>query len=250
MKRTILLIIFAVLVFAAFVIAGLPASWAMPDSRTGVACGDVAGTIWNGVCSGLTFQQQPLGELSWEVRATRLLALKLNADVTLARPAGSAHGYVEIGFDKKVTVRDLQVDLPIDQNLVTALPPNLRGLRGKVHAQLALVRLDGNVLNTVEGTIEVQDLTDGAGSAAQRWGSYSLTFPSAPSGNPVGQLRDLGSGPLAVEGSLKLTPEPGFDLEGLVAARPSASADLVEQLKFLGSPDAQGRRPFSLAGTF
>jgi hypothetical protein len=47
-----------------------------------------------------------------------------------------------------------------------------------------------------------------------------------------------------------LTPEPGFDLQGLVAARPSASADLVQNLRFLGSPDAQGRRQFSLESSF
>ena len=86
--------------------------------------------------------------------------------------------------------------------------------------------------------------------SAQRRGSYSLTFPPSTGGDPVGQLRDLGGGPLAVEGTLRLTPEPGFDLEGLVKARPTASADLAKDIQFLGSPDAQGRRPFSLAGTF
>ncbi len=84
----------------------------------------------------------------------------------------------------------------------------------------------------------------------QKWGSYSVTFPPPTAGDPVGQLKDLGSGPLAVEGALKLTPAPGFDLQGLVAARPSASADLVQNLRFLGSPDAQGRREFSLESSF
>ena len=65
-----------------------------------------------------------------------------------------------------------------------------------------------------------------------------------------GQLRDLGSGPLAVEGTVRLTPEPGFDLEGLVTARPTASPELAQDIQFLGSPDARGRRPFSLAATF
>ena len=246
MKRTILLIVCVVLVFAGFVIARLPASWVMPDPKSGMACSEVDGSVWNGTCTGLTVQQQPVGDLTWEVHAMRLLSGKLNADVVVTRPTGSIRGNVESGFDKKIVARDLLVDLPVDQELASALPPNLRGLRGKIHAQLAYLRVDGQIIRAIEGIVEVHDLSDGD----QKWGSYSVTFPPPTTDDPVGQLKDLGSGPLAVEGSLKLTPAPGFDLQGLVAARPSASADLVQNLRFLGSPDAQGRRQFSLESSF
>ena len=246
MKRTILLIACVVLVFAGFVIARLPASWVMPDPKSGMACSEVDGSVWNGTCTGLTVQQQPVGDLSWEVHAMRLLSGKINADVVVTRPTGSIRGNVESGFDKKIVARDLLVDLPVDQELASAFPPNLRSLRGKIHAQLAYLRVDGQIIRAIEGIVEVHDLSDGD----QKWGSYSVTFPPPTSGVPVGQLKDLGSGPLAVEGSLKLTPAPGFDLQGLVAARPSASADLVQNLRFLGSPDAQGRREFSLESSF
>jgi general secretion pathway protein N len=245
-KRTILLIVCVVLVFAGFVIARLPASWVMPGPKSGMACSEVDGSVWNGTCTGLTVQQQPVGDLTWEVHAMRLFAGKINADVVVTRPTGSIHGNVESGFDKKIVARDLLVDLPVDQELASALPPNLRGLRGKIHAQLPYLRVDGQIIRAIEGVVEVHDLSDGD----QKWGSYSVTFPPPTSGVPVGQLKDLGSGPLAVEGSIRLTPEPGFDLQGLVAARPSASADLVQNLRFLGSPDAQGRRQFSLESSF
>jgi len=245
-KRTILLIVCVVLVFAGFVIARLPASWVMPDPKSGMACSEVDGSVWNGTCTGLTVQQQPVGDLSWEVHAMRLLSGKINADVVVTRPTGSIRGNVESGFDKKIVARDLLVDLPVDQELASAFPPNLRSLRGKIHAQLAYLRVDGQIIRAIEGIVEVHDLSDGD----QKWGSYSVTFPPPTAGVPVGQLKDLGSGPLAVEGSLKLTPAPGFELQGLVAARPSASADLVQNLRFLGSPDAQGRRQFSLESSF
>ncbi len=250
MMRTVVLIVLAVLVFVGIVVARLPASWAMPDPKTGVACSDVDGTVWNGSCTGLTFQQQPFGDVTWEIHASRLLAGKVNADIVLARPTGSVHGNVEVGFDRKVTAKNIQADLPLDQDLASVLPPNLQGLRGNLHAALPLLRIDGHTVRTIQGTIEARDLIDGTGSGAKRWGSYSLTFPPSATGDPLGQFRDLGGGPLAVEGTLRLTREPGFDIEGLVAARPSASADLAQDLQFLGSPDAQGRRPFSLAGTF
>ena len=250
MKRTILLIFFGVLVFAGIVVSRLPASWVLPDPKSGVTCSDVDGTIWNGTCTGLTVQQQPVGDLSWEVHASRLLDGKLNADIVITRPTGSAQGNVEVGLDKSISARDIKADLPLDRNLASALPPNLQGLRGKIHAELAHVRVEGLALKAIQGVVEAQDMTDGEGNNAERWGSYSLTFPPSTGGDPVGQLKDLGGGPLAVEGTLRLTPEPGFDIEGLVRARPTASPDLAKDIEFLGSPDAQGRRPFGLAGTF
>jgi general secretion pathway protein N len=250
MKRTILLIVFGVLVFAGFIVARLPASWALPGPKSGVTCTDVDGTIWNGTCTGLVFQNQAIGDLTWDVHASRLLSGKINVDVTVTRPTGTAHGNVEAGFDKKITARNVQADLPLDQDLVSALPPNFRSLRGKLHTDLTLVRVEGQTIKTIEGLVEAHDLTDGQGNTADHWGSYSLTFPPGASGDPVGQLKDLGGGPLQVEGTLKLTPEPGFDLEGLVKARSTAPPDLEKQIQYLGSPDAQGRRPFSLAATF
>jgi hypothetical protein len=49
---------------------------------------------------------------------------------------------------------------------------------------------------------------------------------------------------------VRLTHQPGYVLEGLVAPRADAAPELVGNLQFLGSPDASGRRPFSIAGTF
>jgi general secretion pathway protein N len=249
-KRTIWLIVFGVLVFAGIVVARLPASWVLPGPQSGVTCTDADGTIWNGTCSGLTVEQQAIGDLSWEVHAMRLLAGKINADIVVTRPTGSARGNVESGFDEKITARDILIDLPLDQDLTSGLPPNFHDVRGKLHAQIAYLRFYHQAVKTIEGVVEAHDLTDGQGANAQSWGSYSIIFPPGGTGDPLGRLKDLGGGPLAVEGTLRLSSEPGFDLEALVAARPSAPAELVQDLQFLGSPDEQGRRPFSLALTF
>ena len=250
MKRTVWLIIFGVLVFAGIVVTRLPASWVLPGPDSGVTCADADGTIWNGTCTGLTVQQQHIGDLSWEVHAMRLLAGKVNVDVVVTRPTGTVSGNVESGLDKKVTARNIQADLPLDAELTSGLPPDFQGLRGKLHAQIAYLRVDGQAIGAIEGVIEAHDLTNNQGATAQPWGSYSLTFPPPTTGAPLGQIKDLGGGPLIVEGTLRLTPEPGFDVQGLVTARPTAPAELAQEIQYLGSPDAQGRRPFALAATF
>src|SRR3981081_4671153 len=137
MKRAIWLILFGVLVFAGIVVARLPASWVLPGPKSGVTCADADGTVWSGTCTGLTVQQQPVGDLSWDVHASRLLAGKLNADIVITRPTGSAQGNVGAGRAKSISARDVKADLPLDRNLASTLPPNLQSLRGKIHAVLA-----------------------------------------------------------------------------------------------------------------
>jgi hypothetical protein len=103
------------------------------------------------------------------------------------------------------------------------------------------------IITQLKGRIEAHDLKDTSGVTTPL-GSYVVTFPGG-SGDPIGQIRDL-EGPLALEGTLHLTRQPGFELEGLIAARQGAPPELVNNLRFLGSPDASGRRQFSLSGSF
>jgi len=247
MKRALLLIVFGVLVFAGIVIARLPASWFAPGPRSQVTCADVDGTIWNGACTGLAAQGQALGDLSWQINAARLLAARLNADLVLTRPDGTLRGTLEVGFDRKIVAHNIQADLPLDHGLMPQLPPTLHG---HLHADIATLRLQRNVIKAIEGEIQARDLTDGIGPGAQAWGSYAVNFPPSTGGDPIGQLRDLG-GPLAVKGSLRLTHEPpGFDLECVVKAQPSAAPQLAQEIQFLGQPDAQGFRPFGMSASF
>jgi hypothetical protein len=77
-----------------------------------------------------------------------------------------------------------------------------------------------------------------------------VSFPKAPEGSePVGQLSSL-EGPVDFEGTLKLTREPGWVIDGKIRTKPETPPAFAQQLAYLGAPDAEGFRPFSLAGTF
>ena len=149
-----------------------------------------------------------------------------------------------MGFGERVTARNVLADFPLDPKLVPGLPPTLHG---HAHVDLALLQMQHGIITQLQGRIEARDLKESSGTNTSL-GSYLVTFPGG-SGDPIGQIRDL-EGPLALEGTLHLTRQPGFELEGLIAARQGAPAELVNNLRFLGSPDASGRRQFSLSGTF
>src|SRR5690606_37672820 len=186
-----------------------------------VSCAEPSGSLWNGSCASLVYNGTPIGHVRWDIHASRLLGGQLAAAFDIQRPDGFARGNAGISVDRTLTLRDVQASLPLDRALLPDLPP---GLSGTAKADLSLLRLKGNVITAVQGRVEAHDVVQ----QGSRLGAYSVTFPES-SGEPAGELRSL-SGPLDVQGTLRLTPEPGFVIEGQVAASPGAPPRLLEQL--------------------
>ena len=247
MRRAVWIGLLAGLAFAGILLTRFPAVWASGALPAWLSCDELEGTVWNGSCTGLTLHhQQTVGDLSWQLHPLRLLAARVAAHVQINQGAAFAHADVEWGLGDKLYGRDVQANLALQRALIPALPANLTG---NARTDLAYIELKAGRLVDLRGRIEVHDLVQRAG-ASTPLGSYSLTFAGAAAGAPlVGVLHDL-DGPLSLEGTLRMTPEPGFVLDGKVATRPTASADLARQLQVLGAPDAQGRRSFSIANTF
>jgi hypothetical protein len=229
--------------FAVILLSRLPASWVVPRSGI-VACTSPEGSLWSGSCSGLAVERISFGDLTWEVAPLRLLTGTVAAHVVLAHGPVTGSADVAFGVGGSVSLRNLVADLRLDPREIPRLPPQLRG---SVHTDLSLVRLAHGRIAELKGRIEAHDLTQRTGHVTPL-GNYALTFPGGGT-EPVGTLVDLG-GPLAVEGTVRLTNQPGYVLEGLVAPRADAAPELVSNLQFLGSADPEGRRPFSIAGTF
>lgn len=245
MKRGIWIALLAAVAFAAILLARMPAAWVIPTASTNGACTSVEGTLWSGVCGGLRVQGTPVGDVSWQLQPQQLLYGRVATHIAATHDASTLSADVELGFGQRLTLRHVQADLALDPTSIPGLPAPLHG---RAHIDLALARIDHGVITELQGRIEAHDLEDRAGMPTPL-GSYALTFPGG-SGEPTGKLRDLG-GPLAVEGTLRLTPKPGYEFEGLVTPRPGAPPEIVNSIMpFLGPPDAAGRRPFSAEGTF
>lgn len=245
MKRTVTVIVLVIVAFAAIVLARLPASWLLPSGR-GFTCNSIEGSLWSGYCGGLTVQGAALGDLTWQLRPSRLLLGRLAAHIDLEHPpATSARGDVEMGLGGTVVARNLTASLPLDPTLMPAVPPTLTG---SLNFDIALVKVTKKgIVTAIQGSIEAHDLVDHSGYVTPL-GNFAVTFPGGGS-QPTGNIQDLG-GPLAVQGTLVLTPQPGYDLSAYVTPRASASQPLVNTIQFLGSPDAQGRRQFAMQGTY
>jgi hypothetical protein len=246
MKKGALTVGVALLAFLGILLWQLPASWLKSFLPNNIACADLAGTAWNGQCVGLALQSRPIGDVTWDISAWRLLTGRIAGDIAVARGTSVANATVSLSFSGDGEIENLKATVPIDPAVVPGVP---NYLLGTVQADLATIAIDQRKLKDLRGTIAVRDLrrTDGARFAL---GNYDVTFQNAPlaDGSIEGKLVDRG-GPLAVNGTIKLTPEPGYEVSGVVTARGEAPESLRRQLEFLGPADAAGARQFSLAGT-
>lgn len=243
MRRAIIL---AVMAFALVVVVRLPARWVSALLPHGMQCQQLDGSAWNGSCTGLTSGDNTLGDVTWNLQLLQLLRARLDLRLDLRGAGSSARGDLALQFGGAVHCHDVTVDVPLTSALVSSLPA---GAHARLQGKLARLDWTGKYLSQVQGELLVQDLV---GPRGQAFGSYQVTFAPTDSGRaelPTGLVRDAG-GPLQLQATLQLTRDPGYVVDGRVAPRPSASADIVDMLKYLGSPDAAGQRPFSLAGTF
>jgi general secretion pathway protein N len=243
-KRAIWIALLAALAFLTIVVARLPAAWVVPGSAQGL-CAALDGSVWDGSCSSLTVNGRNWGDLTWTLHPARLFSGKVAAHLTLAHGPATGEADVEFGASDVLSATHVLADLPIDSAILPGVP---RGLSGGAHLDLTRVVVQHDIIKELAGRIEAHHLEDRSGNDTPL-GSYLLTFPPGASGEPTGTLRDT-EGPLAVEGTLRLTAQHGFELEGYVAPRAGAAPEVVSNLRYLGPPDASGRRQFSLSGTF
>ncbi len=236
-------VVLSVLIFAVTVLVRLPARWLAGLLPPPVQCEQPSGTLWNGACGELRAGTYGLRDVSWRVHPAALLRMRLAADLNSQDPAARGHGGVEVARSGEVAIRDLVASLPVQSS--PGMLPVL--VRGQLELALPAARIVGGRLAALRGRINVQQLQ--VISPPAELGGYELQFAPQPEGAPMlGELRDL-NGPLSVNGRLRLTSSGAYELDGTVAARAQASADLIQALQLLGPPDAQGRRQFSLAGT-
>jgi len=245
MKRTLRISILAILAFAIILLVRLPASWIKGFLPPSITCAEIAGTAWNGSCSGIAYNGAPLGNLNWELHPLALFRGKVAAFVDLTRGENFIRGDIEVGSGNRYVAHDLQAQMPLDPPL---LPQLNSGYAGNISVNLANLQVEKNLLTAIEGQVQATSLYSKRDRLAL--GGYSATFPKAAAGSePVGQVQSL-EGPVDFEGTIKLTRQPGYLLDGKIRTKPETPPSFTQQLAFLGPPDAQGFRPLTLEGTF
>jgi hypothetical protein len=236
-------LILAAVVFLSTLLVRLPARALLALLPADVSCAAPDGTVWSGSCEELRIGTLRVSSLSWTLHPAALLRLRLAADIASQDPAANGHAQLELAPNGNLEITGLAANVALPGGSA----PVPAGTSGTLQLAIGSARIEDRHLVALLGKIDLQDLH--IENPAADLGSFELQFaPPGQGGAVVGQLRDL-NGPLAVSGLLQLSPAGVYDLEGTLAPKPGASADLTQALQLLGAPDAQGRRAFSLAGS-
>jgi hypothetical protein len=239
-----LAIVLVVAIFLITVLVRLPAGILSTLLPKDVHCQEPSGTLWQGECAELRSGQIALSDLHWTLHPLALLRARVRLDLESRDARAVGHGTLALHTNGDADIESLTASLPLQGGL-TPMPA---GWSGGIDLAIAQASIEGHHLSSIEGTVTARQLH--SERPAVDLGSFELRFPPPTPGIPIiGSLHDLG-GVLALQGSVQLTHDGGYELNGTVAARDSANSDLQQLLQLLGPADAQGRHAFSLAGTF
>lgn len=248
-SRRALLVLMALL-FSFTVLLRAPARWLLGALPAGIECRSPEGSLWHGSCERLQFSNASLAGVSWSLHAWPLALGHLDVDLHSDDAQATGTARVSLGIGGLRSLRALQAELPIDPGKLPLFPA---GWTGRLELAIDAIEFDAGRITLIEGTATARALAQT--NPPLTFGSYELRFaPAAQAGGPAdapirGELRDLG-GPLSVSGMLTLRNGREYVLAGLVAARPVAGAELAKLVEYAGPSDAQGRRSFTLEGSF
>ena len=247
MLRRVAFIAAGIAAFLVFLVAMVPATQIARRLPSGIALTGIGGTIWSGNARALAVNGRPLGAAEWSCRPWRLLLLEWSCRVSLRPTGGEVSGDVSGDFGDEIEASAITGRLPISTFVGLVTP---RGWTGDLELDVSEVRIVNRRPASATGTIYLRSLR-APGANAQMLGDFELVVGEGTVGTEAlnGRLRDLG-GPLHVRGAVELGHDGRYLLTGDAAPGPGAGPAIFDTLGFLGPPDSQGRRPFTIEGSF
>lgn len=242
MPRISVLFAVGAAIFAVALLVLFPARvayhWFAPE---GIRMSGIGGTVWDGTVAECRAGDLYLANLAWDFRPLALFTGKAGFAITADPAAGFVEGDVALAPGGAVHVSDLRARLPI----AAVGSGALAGIDGMLDLDLESLVLDDGLPVRGTGTIEVTNLVARQLSSAPI-GDYRAEVTTVEDVIQA-EIEDF-SGMLDLVGTLELGPDGSYLLAGRVAPTAAAPAAVVQELSYLGSPDANGMRRFRLEG--
>lgn len=202
----------------------------------------VRGSVWAGSAQDIAWQGQSWGLLHWRFDWAALFAGHLSFFLFLNAPDLALQARLA-GNRNRLLIEDMTGHLPVSLAAHwLPLPPG--SVAGQINISMQRIVLINARPSAADGIIALTSLSLSWPQSAAL-GDYELKLQTQGDGIH-GRLLDT-SGPLMVQGSLRVTPDGGYDLTGVVAARDSANAALNNLLQYLPS-NQDGKHTFDING--
>ena len=214
-------------------------NWLAPP---GLRLSGISGTVWNGAAAEGSASGLYLRDIRWHVLPKALFRGRLAYSIESDTSFGSIRSDVGVTIGGAVVLNRLDSVFSLqafgDQF-------QLQGFDGTLNVRFDTLVVRNGFPTDAVGTVRLSNLM-ARQISPDVIGDYQAEFTSGPNG-VTGNVEDLG-GVLDVAGSISLSNDRSYAFTGTVAALPGAPRGLTDQLRLLGSADAQGRREFRIEG--
>lgn len=237
------LVIAGVLTLILALIISFPARIAYTWFATpAVSLSGIAGSVWRGQASEGAIAGIYLTNLRWRFQPVALFRGEAAFAISAQPVSGFFDGIVGLGAGGSVRLSNVSATLPM-RSLERL--GGLGGIDGDIRVQMEHVVLEQGMPVDATGVIDITNLVVRQ-IAASSLGDYRATVET--DGQTIRSIVQDTSGVIDISGTIELSPDRSYSFIGFIAARPEAPAAVNDQLQYLGSADAQGRRSFRLDG--
>lgn len=234
-----------IVAYLVFLLATLPASYAagwaqkrVPDLQlTGVH-----GSMWAGSAQDIAWQGESWGQLHWRFDWAALFSGRLGCYIFLGAPDLALQARLA-GNGSRVVLEDVTGHFPVSR-LAHWLPLPAGSIAGQISITMQRIVLDNARPTAASGSVNFTGVSLTWPQSANL-GDYQLKVQTQADGIH-GSLLDT-SGPLMLQGSLRVTPNGRYDVSGVVALRDPADAALGNLLRYLPS-NQDGKQAFNFSG--
>lgn len=244
--RPLALAALGIAAYGAFLVATLPASFAIAHGtpNDALVLEDVAGTVWHGSARATLARSRPavtLDRLAWRFAPAALLRARLGFDVTSTDPRLQGTMRLTHGFDGFAAER---VQVQAQAALASTLLPLVAPWRPTGTMTLAAPRLAWNGRDEIRGdaTLEWRGATVSLPDA-KALGTYRATLHGE--GGPARVTLATVEGALALRGEGTLAP-PAFTFNGDARGEGPQAESVAPVLDLLGPRRADGSRELAL----
>ncbi|MDH5344868.1 MAG: type II secretion system protein N [Gammaproteobacteria bacterium] len=230
-------------VFAAVLVVTFPArvayQWFAPPD---LQLNGISGSVWHGSADEGMAGGAYIRQIRWRLKAAELVKGRLAFEASASPAAGSMTTDVAVGLGGSLELSNLSGSVPLD-----LVHPALQqsGMSGDLSLRFEKLVIEDGLPVVANGSVTLANLYIPNLSAGVL-GEFRAEFLTAETG-VTGSVDDV-AGVLDVAGVVTIAPDRTYALVGEVAARPGAPPSIEQQLRFLGSPNEHGLRPFRFEG--
>ena len=219
--------------------ARLAYQWFAPP---GVEIAGIDGSIWRGSADAAQTGGLYVQDLNWRMQPLKILTGRIGFGIEANPPSGFLQANVALGAGGATDVSDLTASLSLDSLQQFVRMP---GLAGTMNIRFDRLSLRDGLPVSANGTVEIANLRAPMVHRAPI-GGFRAEFFTQEAG-VVASVEDTDAS-IDLAGSLTIAADRSYEFVGLVAPKENTPAQLVEQMRFLGTANERGQYELRLEG--